>query len=131
MENNLLIWEQDYDVVSHNCVVKKSDLEEFIQERITKFLEKTNTSGHITYTYISHNVKEVEGYVTILFKHDGYKIESNYFPAGDYHDSFYFFELNKIPFWVRKSKVYSIDAEDELIKIFNEQMNQSYKKDSL
>lgn len=119
MENKLLIYEQDYDVVSHNCIIEKSDLEDFIQERITKFLEQSNTAGYITYAYISHDIKLEEGYVTIVFRHSGYECGGTTYPPDNYQDSFCFIELDKMPIWVKKTKVYSTDAQSEIIKALN------------
>ena len=97
MKEQLLIWQQNYDIVDFNCIIDKTELEDYITDFVEKLLLKSNL-GVITYKYVSHNITEWS-VVNIIFEHDKYTVLGHECPAGTHVDGFEFIELNKLPTW--------------------------------
>ena len=98
MKDKLLIWEQNYDAVSHTEIVDKNDLEAYIMAWVEKYIHSANSSKHIVHKYISHNVRD-HGTVDIKFEHFGYQVNETIYPPAEYWDGFNFIELEKMPVW--------------------------------
>ncbi len=97
MKEQLLIWQQNYDVVDFNCVIDKVELEDYITHFVEKFLLKSNL-GVMNYKYVSHEITEWSG-VIIKFEYDEHAVLGRVYPAGIYIGGFEFVELNKMPIW--------------------------------
>lgn len=86
MENKLLIFEQNYDIVDFQCIIHKDDLEDYIKNWTDNYIKKYP----ILLKYKTHFYKD--GVVTVEFFHPE-KYGETFFVGFDY------LELNNIPVW--------------------------------
>lgn len=102
MKDKLLIFEQEYDVISFYEIIERDELESYTQEWIDKHIEHQN--NYMPHRYLHHNINTESGTVSVRFEHDEYgdRGDGSKFPAGEYWKGFSYIDLEKIPVWKKQ-----------------------------
>lgn len=97
MDNKLLIYEQNYDLLSFYYIIDKNELEDYTQEWIKNFIDRHKT---VKFEYKKHVIKD--GTVRVQFFQHAYEVGKIKYEAQDYWDGFDYLELKHISEWKKK-----------------------------